>query len=112
MGVESGGGGRVPRSRKISRGRPPRSYAISASFFLTNENFAFSTILKIKWPKSEEKLNFGGRQVWMPMSPSPQTKLRGGAPGSEFRELTLVQSMAVARVGGFRAILSRRPKAN
>ena len=61
MGVESGGtGGRVPRSRKISGEHHPRNYHISASFFDTYENFAFSTIFKIKWPKSEEKLNFGG----------------------------------------------------
>ena len=24
------------------------------------------------WPKSEEKLNFGGRWVWVPMNPSPE----------------------------------------
>ena len=36
MGVESGGGGRVPRCRKISGGRPPRNYDISVSFFLTH----------------------------------------------------------------------------
>ena len=32
MGVESGGEGRVPRSRKISGGRPLRNDDISASF--------------------------------------------------------------------------------
>ena len=32
MGVESGGRGRVPRSRKISGGRPPKSYNVSVSF--------------------------------------------------------------------------------
>ena len=67
------GGGRVLRSRKISGERPPRNDDISVgtylpTFFLdTYENFAFSTIFKIKWPKSEEKLNFGGRWVWVPM---------------------------------------------
>ena len=66
-----GTGGRVPRSQKISGGRPPRNDYILASFFLhTDENFAFSTIFKIKCPKSEEKLNFGGRWVWVPMNPS------------------------------------------
>ena len=70
-----GGGGRVSRSRKISGGRPPRNDDILASFFLdTDENFAFSTIFKIKWPKSEEKLNFGGRWVWVPMNLSPPKK--------------------------------------
>ena len=62
MGVESGGtGGGVPRSRKISGGRPPRNNDISVSFFLTHDNFVFSTIFKIKWPKYEEKFNFEGR---------------------------------------------------
>ena len=61
-GEGEGTGGRVPRSRKISGGLPPRNHYISVSFFLdTCDNFAFSTIFKIKWPKSEEKLNFGGR---------------------------------------------------
>ena len=56
-----GGGGHVLRSRKISGGRPPRNNDISVSFFLHNDNFIFSNIFKIQWPKSEEKLNFGGR---------------------------------------------------
>ena len=87
-GVESGGGGeRVPRSRKISGGRPPKNYDISASFFLAHDFFSFSTIFKIKWPKSEEKLNFGGRWVWVPMNPfPPQTKVRDDAPGQDRRE--------------------------
>ena len=64
MDVKSGGTrGRVPRSRKISGGRPPRNDDTYFSIFFidTDENVAFSTISKIKWPKSEEKLNFGGR---------------------------------------------------
>ena len=72
MGVESGGtGGRVPRCRKISGRRPPRTSDISVSVFLTHGNFVFSTIIKIRWPKSDEKLNFGGRWVWVPINPSP-----------------------------------------
>ena len=73
MGVESGGtGGRVPRSRKISGGRPPRSYNRSEYFFLKClQFFPFSNIFEIKWPKSEKKLNFWGRWVWVPMNPSP-----------------------------------------
>ena len=56
-----GGGGRVSRSRKISGGRPSRIDDISVPFFLdTYGNFAFSTIFKIKWSKSEKKLNFEG----------------------------------------------------
>ena len=75
MGVESGGGdgGRVPRGRKISEGRPSRNDDITV-FFLTHENFAFSTIFKIKWPKSEEKLNFEGGWVSVPMNPSHPNK--------------------------------------
>ena len=46
MGVETGGGGRVPRSRKISGGMSPRNDDIYVPFFLTHENFAFSTIFE------------------------------------------------------------------
>ena len=86
MGVESGGGGtggRVPRSKKRnSGGCSPQKVSYFSIFFLdTYGNFAFSIIFKIKWPKSEERLNFGGRWVWMPVDPSPQTKLRGDATG-------------------------------
>ena len=67
-----GTGGRVPRSRKISGGRPPRSYNRSVYFFLKClQFFTFSNIFEIKWPKSEKKLNFWGRWVWVPMNPSP-----------------------------------------
>ena len=48
------------------------------------ENFEFSSILKTKWPKSEEILNFGGGWVWVPMNinipTSPQSKLRLATP--------------------------------
>ena len=79
---------------------------ISASYFLdTDDNFAFSTIFKIKWPTSEEKLYFGGRWVWVPMNPSPlpQTKLRGDAPG--FRT-DFVTSVWVS--DAFAGVLARR----
>ena len=33
-------------------------------------NILIFSIFKIKWPKSEEKLNFGGRWVWL-SEPSP-----------------------------------------
>ena len=47
MRDESGGRGRrVPRSRKISGGRPHRNDDIPVSFFLTHDNFALSTIFK------------------------------------------------------------------
>ena len=78
-----GTGGRVPRSRKISGGRPPEICYFSIFFPGTFSTFAFSNIFEIKWPKSKEKLNFGDRWVWVPqpMNPSPQTKLGGDAPG-------------------------------
>ena len=98
-------GGRVPHSRKISGGRPPRNYDISVSFFSTQVD-----IFKIKWPKSEEKLNFGGTWVWVPMNPSPQTKLRGDAPAQnygqqiicqiDFSGSALLKSFSWARVTG------------
>ena len=57
-------GGRVPAVEKSAGDVPPRNDYILGSFILdTDENFAFSTISKIKCPKSEEKLNFGGRWV-------------------------------------------------
>ena len=49
--------------------RPPRNLDISVTFFL-KLFFAFFNIFKIKWPKSDEKLNFGGRWVWVPMNPT------------------------------------------
>ena len=95
-----GTGGRVPRSRKISGGRPPQKLWYFSIFFLdTYENFVFFTIFKIKWPKSEEKLNFGGRWVWVPMNPSPQTKVCGDAPaelqshGHRWRRLAVLRRL-------------------
>ena len=56
-----GRGDASPAVKKSAGDVPPRNDDILASFFLhTDENFAFSTIFKIKWPKSEEKLNFWG----------------------------------------------------
>ena len=61
MGVESGGdGGTRPPQPKNQGGCPPRNYDISVSFLDTYSNFAFSNIFKIKWPKSDEKLDFSG----------------------------------------------------
>ena len=51
MGAESGGGdgGRRPRSREISEGRPPEIMIFQYFFFLdTYQNFTFSNIFKIK----------------------------------------------------------------
>ena len=64
MGVESGGGGgrgtRIPEP-KNQQGCPP-DFFMSVFFFLDTYNiFTFSNIFQIKWPKSEEKLNFVGK---------------------------------------------------
>ena len=51
-----------------------------SNFFLdTHFDFEFFNIFKIKWPKSEEKLHFWGRWVWVPVNPLPPLKLGGGS---------------------------------
>ena len=73
------------RHRRGSRGSGPRTFencGDEGSFFLKRIFFAFSNIFKLKWQKSEEKLNSGHSWVWVPMSPSPQSKLRGDDLGS------------------------------
>ena len=80
-----GDGGTRPPQSKNQRGDIPPEIMISVSFFLTHGNFAFSAIFKIKWPKSKQKPNFGGRWVLVPMDPSPQTKLSGDAAGWNWR---------------------------
>ena len=67
-----GGRGDASPAVKNQRGTSPRNYDISVSFFLdTFTYFAFSNLFEIKWPKSEEELNFWGSWVWVPMNPSP-----------------------------------------
>ena len=52
---------------KIAGVDPRRNMDISVSFFLeTYKILTISDPFKISWPKSEEKMNFGGRWVWMP----------------------------------------------
>ena len=80
------GGTRPPQSKNQWGTSPPEIMIFQHLFLDTCKQFAFSTIFKIKWPKSEERLNFGGRWVWVPMNPSPQTKIRGDAPESESGE--------------------------
>ena len=98
-GVESGGtgGGRVPRSQKISGGRLPRNDYISASFLDKNGKFCIFHHFQNKVTEIREKLNFGCRWVWVPMNPSPQTKLRGDAPGRDVATTTTRQTRRPSR---------------
>ena len=55
MGVESGGRGDASPAVEKSAGDVPPEIMIFQYLFLDiQENFAFSNIFKIKWPKSEE----------------------------------------------------------
>ena len=49
----------------------PINLDISVHFFLKRIKNQLFNICKIKWPKSEEKLNFGGRWAWLPINPPP-----------------------------------------
>ena len=71
-----------PAVEKSARNAPPEMRVPNyfSDFFYTYSNFAFSNIFKIKWPKSEEKLNFGDRWVWLPMNPSPPNIIFVAAP--------------------------------
>ena len=61
-GVGSRGSG--PPTFENRGGRPSQKFRhFSIIFLKTSKNFAFSNILKTKWPKSEEKLNFEGSWV-------------------------------------------------
>ena len=75
-----GGWGRTrPPSQKVEEGRPPEIVIFKLFQHLT-QSFRFLRIFKIKWPKSEEKQECGGRWVWRArIRPPPQWKLRGGA---------------------------------
>ena len=76
-----GDGVRTSALLKTAVDNRPEIWIFQYSFSLNVYKVAFSNIFKIKWPKSEEKLNFGGSWVWEPMklNPSPQAKLRGDA---------------------------------
>ena len=71
-----GRGSHDPRTFKNRGGRPPQKLRYFSIFFLETQThfFAFSNIFKIKWPKFEEKLDLGGRWVWVPMSPTPPNR--------------------------------------
>ena len=54
----AGQGTRPPQSKNL-RGTSPEIMIFQYFFLDTFAIFAFSNILEINWPKSEEKLNFG-----------------------------------------------------
>ena len=68
-----GRGGRDPPLLKTAGFDSSQKFGHFSIFFLkTYKMFEFSNIFQTKWPKSEEKLNFGGRWVWVPMTLTPQ----------------------------------------
>ena len=58
-----GRGGRVPPAQKSEGDVPPEIVIFTAIFKELAKNFTLFRIFKIKWPKSEEKTEFGGRWV-------------------------------------------------
>ena len=68
---KAGGRGDASPAVENQRGTSPQKLYFCSFFLDTYDNLAFYTIFKIKWPKFEEKLNFWGRWVWVPMNPSP-----------------------------------------
>ena len=59
-------------------GDNPHKFGSSVSFFWKRIRciFAFSNIFKIKWPISEENLNFWGRWVWVPIRVHHETMVK------------------------------------
>ena len=104
MGVKSWGMGDASPQLKIpAAGDVPPEIRIFQYFFLdTYKNFAFSNNFKIKWLKSEDKLDFGGRRIWVPMNLSPpQTKLCDNAPGIYCILKLIVRISALSEVRPF-----------
>ena len=80
MGADTGGGDASPQSES-GRGTSPQKsrYLQICLKELTKVSRSFKTF-KIKWPKFEEKSEFGVGGFDGPESvPPPQSKLRGGA---------------------------------
>ena len=64
MGVATGGmwgGGRVHQFEILGGYSPKKSRFLKKIFGIFAKTFGFSIIFKIKWTKSEEKPEFGGR---------------------------------------------------
>ena len=84
MGVESGETvGRVPRSRKISGGRPPEMMIFQQLFFDTYSFFSIFHHFQNKVAEIRGETKFWGLVgLGAYESVPPQRKLRGDAPGS------------------------------
>ena len=79
----TGGRGAGPPLLKTAGVDPPEIWTYQYIFFLNRMNFLhFPTFFEPKWTKSEEKLNFGGRWVWVPMTPV-KNSWRRPCPGSK-----------------------------
>ena len=72
--------GSRPRTFENRGGRPPKQLDILVFIFLKRIFFTFSNIFKIKWSKSEVKLNFGDCLVWVPMDLIPTIKISWRRP--------------------------------
>ena len=68
---EGGRGVTTPAFLKTAGVDPPEIWIFQYLFSWNLYFFPFSIILKVKWPKSEEKLNFRDRMVWVPMNLTP-----------------------------------------
>ena len=62
------GGDASPAVEKSARDVPPEIMIFKYLFSSCICKFDIFNIFEIKWPKSEEKLNFGSRWVWVPMN--------------------------------------------
>ena len=82
-GGRGGHGSRTFENRGV---RPPQKFGFFSIFFLKRIFFAFFNNFKIKWPKSEDKLNFGSRWVWVPMNMTTPIKISWRRPCPQDRK--------------------------
>ena len=92
MGAESGGGGtggHFPRSQELSGATSPQKSIYFSNFFLDTRFFCIfqhfqnkvAEHFQNKVAEIRGETEFWCRWDWVPMHPSPQAKLRGGAFG-------------------------------
>ena len=92
------GGGRPYTMSINQRGRPPRTEdRYLFQYFLYVLKVCIFNIFNPKWPRSEEKLTFGGRWVWEPMNPSPnQNFMAGGTSHTCHKAFSIHDRVTVA----------------